>query len=99
MSFVRYGWQTHEGRRLTRLDHVCELLPDGEEQDLLPRLLGLVLRHAESPRTALYIAGVLPDGLDAALEEVHGVFHLEPVEREAIVRFPEGLERDDVLEE
>ena len=87
------------GRKHTWLDDIGELLADGEKQDLLPCLLALLLWHAEGPRSAFYVARILPYGLDTALEEMDGVFHLQRVEREAVVCLPEGLERDDVLEQ
>lgn len=87
------------GEGHTRLDHVRKLLADGQQQELLPRLLALVLGHPECPRTALHVPRVLPDGLDAPLEKVHRVLHLQRGQGKAVVRFPEGLERDDILEE
>lgn len=43
------------------------------------------------------VARILPDGLDAPLEEMHGVLHLQGVEGEGVQDLPEWLGGDDVL--
>ena len=43
------------------------------------------------------ITGVFPDRLDATLEEMDRVFHLERLDWEVVEDTPKWLERDDVL--
>lgn len=48
----------------------CELLTDSKHQYFLPELFALVLWNTEGPGAAIDVTGVLPDGIDATLEEV-----------------------------
>ena len=79
------------------MDDVDEFLADCEHQDFLPESVGLRLGHTEGPRAAFDVAGVLPYGLHAPLEEVDGIFQLEGVEGEGVQDLPKGFGGDDVL--
>ena len=48
--------------------------------------------HAESPGAALGVARVFPDGLDAALEEVHAVAERQQGGVEVVEKVPEGAD-------
>lgn len=65
----------------------------------MPELLALILGHAESPGSAVDVAGIFPDGFDAALEEVDRVLQLEGVHGEIVDGAPEGLEGEDILDD
>ena len=87
-----------EGRgKRAWLDDVDEFFADGEHQDFLPEGFGLRFRHAEGPGAAFDVAGVLPDGLHAPLEEVHRVLQPQRVEGERVEHLPERFRRHDVL--
>lgn len=83
--------------QLAWLYDVDEFFADCEHQDLLPELFRLRFRHAEGPRSTFNVAGILPDGLDAPLEEMHRVFQFEGVEGEGVQDFPKWFGGDDVL--
>lgn len=86
------------GGRHTFPEHLAELLPHRQQQHLDPELGAAALAHAERPRAALDVAGVLPHGADAALEEVDRVLHLQVGQGELVDDFPECLDGDDVFE-
>ena len=83
--------------RITWLYDVDELFADGEHQDFLPKVLGLRFGDAERPGATFDVAGILPYGLHAALEEMHRVLQLEGVEREGVQDLPKWFGGDDVL--
>ena len=83
---------------LTRLQIRRKLLPNSKHQHLLPEPLTLILLNAERPRSAVDVAAVLPNRLDAALEEVHRVLQLKGMHGEIIEEAPEWFEGHDVVE-
>lgn len=103
-TWWKWGKKGGEGERerereggLTWLYDVGELFADGEHQDFCPEFQRLRFGDAERPGAAFDVAGVLPHGLDAALEEVHRVLQLEGVKGEGIQDLPERFGGDDVL--
>ena len=68
-----------------------------EHQDLDTEGFGLCFRDAEGPGAAFDVAGILPYGLDTALEEVHGVFQSASVEDEVLQDLLEPFHSDDLL--
>ena len=82
---------------LTRLDDIGKLLAHGHHEHLFPEILSQGFWNAERPCAALHIARILPDRLDAALEEVDRVFQLESTERKGIEDLPERFHSDDIV--
>lgn len=81
---------------ITLLQSLLQLLPDGEQLNAGPELGAVSLRDAEGPAAALDVTAVLPDGPEAALEQVDGLAHLDLLDGGVVVVPPEVLDRLDL---
>ena len=80
------------GRLLTLVEHALQLLPDGQQLDPRPDIRANALGHAEGPAPSVDVTPVLPDGLEALLEQVEGLAHLDLIHGGIVVVPPEVLD-------
>lgn len=78
------------------VEGLLQLLADGHELDARPEVRAGGLGDAEGPAAAQDVAAVLPDGAEAALEEVDGLAHLDLVHGRVVGVPPEVLHRLDL---
>ncbi len=92
---VSGGWKVKagvkKGGERTLLEHALQLLPDGQQLHARPHVGPVALGHAEGPAAAEHVAAVLPDGLEAGLEQVDALAHLDLVDGGVVVVAPKVL--------
>lgn len=81
---------------LTLLQSSLELLANGHQLHASPEVRPDVLAHTEGPTSAEDIAPVLPYGLEALLEQVEGLAHLDLVDGGVVGISPKVLDRLDL---
>lgn len=81
---------------LTLLQSGLELLANGHQLHAGPEVRPDVLAHAEGPTSAEDVAPVLPYGLEALLEQVEGLAHLDLVDGCVVGISPKVLDRLDL---
>lgn len=80
----------------TFIKDALQLLPNGQQLHPRPDIRADALGHAEGPAAAVDVATVLPDWLEAGLEEVDGLAHLYLVDGGVVVVAPEVLHALDL---
>lgn len=80
----------------TIVNDALQLLANGQQLDASPKVRADGLWHAECPAAAVDVAAVLPDGLEAGLEEVDGLAHLDVLDGGVVVVAPKVLDRLDL---
>ena len=80
----------------TLFEHALQLLADSQQLHAGPDVRPIALGHAEGPAAAEHVAAVLPDGLEAGLEQVDALAHLDLVDGGVVVIPPEILNALDL---
>lgn len=81
---------------LTLIQSSLELLANGHQLHAGPEVRPDVLAYAEGPTPAEDVAPVLPYGLEALLEQVEGLAHLDLVDGGVVGIAPEVLDGLDL---
>lgn len=81
---------------LTLIQCTLQLLADSHELNPGPEVRADALVHTERPAASVDVPAVLPDGLEARLEEVDGLAHLDLVDGGVVIVPPEVLDRFDL---
>lgn len=81
---------------LTLINGALQLFTNSQHLNTGPKVRANSLGHAESPATTIDVTSVLPDGLEAFLEEVNRFAHLDLVNGCVVVASPEVLNRSDL---
>lgn len=82
--------------KLTFLEHTLQLLPNSQHLYAGPEIRAVGLGNSKSPAASVDVAPVFPDGLEAGLEEVYGLAHLDLVDGGVVGVAPEVLHRLDL---
>lgn len=88
---VQFG--VHVNPPLTLVQSALQLLPDGHQLYSRPKIRSNVFTNTERPTTTQDVPSVLPHRLEALLEEVDRLAHLDLVNRRVIVVSPKVLYR------
>lgn len=88
-------WEKCGKGRHTLIQRSLQLLPNSHKLYPGPEVWADILAYAECPAAAQEVAPVLPYGLEALLEQVDGLAHLDLVDGSVIVVAPEVLYRLD----
>ena len=85
--------QEHSRGLITSIKTSLQLLSNSHQLHSRPEVWSVGLLHSERPASAIYVPSIFPHWLEALLEQVYRLPHLDLINRRIVIVSPEVLDR------